>query len=159
VLHEIVAGKKVADVVSEIAASSKDQASGIEQVNKAVMSMDEGTQQNAAIVEEASAASQSLSEQAAGLAQLMAHYQVGQTLARRLTRSRRRGLVCSKNPRRDGGLSLWTCTLRGTGGIGHMVAFICQQNNIINQIFALGLVAEVGFGTYLQRFRGRAAET
>ena len=87
VLQDIVAGiKKVADVVSEIAASSKDQASGIEQVNKAVMSMDEGTQQNAAMVEEASAASQALSEQAAGLAQLMARYQVAQTLVPRMDR-------------------------------------------------------------------------
>jgi methyl-accepting chemotaxis protein len=77
VLQEIVIGvKKVTDVVAEIAASSHEQASGIEQVNKAVMSMDEVTQQNAALVEEAAAAAQSLTEQAANLSQLMARYQV-----------------------------------------------------------------------------------
>jgi len=77
VLQDIVTGvKKVTDVVAEIATSSHEQASGIEQVNKAVMSMDEVTQQNAALVEEAAAAAQSLTEQAANLGQLMARYQV-----------------------------------------------------------------------------------
>jgi methyl-accepting chemotaxis protein len=80
VLSEIVVGvKKVTDVVAEIAASSQEQASGIDQVNKAVVSMDEVTQQNAALVEEASAAAQALTEQAAMLTQLMARYQVGGT--------------------------------------------------------------------------------
>jgi methyl-accepting chemotaxis protein len=46
-------------------------------VNKAVMSMDEGTQQNAALVEQATAAAQSLNEQAASLTQMMARFQVG----------------------------------------------------------------------------------
>ncbi|MGP0086563.1 MAG: methyl-accepting chemotaxis protein [Steroidobacteraceae bacterium] len=77
VLQDIVAGvKKVTNVVAEIAASSKEQASGIDQVNKAIMSMDEVTQQNAALVEEAAAAAQSLTEQAANLAQLMARFEV-----------------------------------------------------------------------------------
>jgi methyl-accepting chemotaxis protein len=77
VLQDIVAGvKKVTNVVAEIAASSKEQASGIDQVNKAIMSMDEVTQQNAALVEEAAAAAQSLTEQAAKLAQLMARFEV-----------------------------------------------------------------------------------
>jgi len=78
VLRDIVMGvKKVTDVVAEIAASSKEQAAGIDQVNKALMSMDAGTQQNAALVEEAAAAAQSLTEQAGNLNQLMARYQVG----------------------------------------------------------------------------------
>jgi methyl-accepting chemotaxis protein len=78
VLQEIVIGiKKVTDVVSEIAASSHEQASGIDQVNKAVMQMDEVTQQNAALVEEAAAAAQSLTEQAANLTQMMARFEVG----------------------------------------------------------------------------------
>jgi methyl-accepting chemotaxis protein len=78
VLRDIVVGvKKVTDVVAEIATSSKEQASGIEQVNKAVMSMDAMTQQNAALVEEAAAAAHSLTEQAENLTQLMARYQVG----------------------------------------------------------------------------------
>ena len=78
VLGDIVHGvKKVTDVMSEIAASSQEQAAGVEQVNKAIVSMDEVTQQNAALVEEAAAAAQALSEQAATLMQLMARYKVG----------------------------------------------------------------------------------
>jgi len=77
VLSEIVAGvKRVTDVVAEISASSREQASGIEQVNKAVTSMDVVTQQNAALVEEASAASQGLMEQAANLSRLISAYRV-----------------------------------------------------------------------------------
>lgn len=77
VLGEIVTGvKKVTDVMAEIAASSMEQASGIEQVNKAVTSMDGVTQQNAALVEEASAAAQTLTEQAAHLTELIARYRI-----------------------------------------------------------------------------------
>jgi methyl-accepting chemotaxis protein len=59
--------KKISDIVGEIAAASHEQASGIEQVNKAVMQMDEMTQQNAALVEQAAAASKSMEEQAVQL--------------------------------------------------------------------------------------------
>jgi methyl-accepting chemotaxis protein len=71
-----VAVKRVADVVAEIASASHEQASGIEQVNKAVMLMDETTQQNAALVEEAAAASESIVGQATQLAALVARYGV-----------------------------------------------------------------------------------
>ncbi|MGH8301205.1 MAG: methyl-accepting chemotaxis protein [Steroidobacteraceae bacterium] len=58
-LGEIVTSvKKVTDIVAEIAAASREQSSGIEQVNRAVVQMDELTQQNAALVEEATGASQ-----------------------------------------------------------------------------------------------------
>jgi methyl-accepting chemotaxis protein len=78
-LEDIVASvKKVTDIVSEIAAASAEQSSGIEQVGKAVNQMDEVTQQNAALVEEAAAASQSIVEQARALNELVAHYQVGE---------------------------------------------------------------------------------
>ena len=77
VLGDIVVGvKRVSDIVAEIAASSREQSSGIEQVNKAVMSMDDVTQQNAALVEEASAAAEALSEQATVLTDLMARYRI-----------------------------------------------------------------------------------
>src|SRR5882757_6561826 len=77
VLGEIVTGvKKVTDVMAEIAASSMEQATGIEQVNKAVTSMDSVTQQNAALVEQASAAAQTLTEQAANLTELIARYRL-----------------------------------------------------------------------------------
>ena len=73
----VVAVKKVTDIVAEIASASQEQSAGIEQVNKAVMSMDEMTQQNAALVEEAAAAAEALSQQAEALTSTMAKYQVG----------------------------------------------------------------------------------
>jgi methyl-accepting chemotaxis protein len=69
--------KNVTDVVASIALSSREQAAGIEMVNKAVAVMDSSTQQNGALVEEASAAAQALTEQATALAQLIARYNVG----------------------------------------------------------------------------------
>ncbi|MGZ8161108.1 MAG: methyl-accepting chemotaxis protein [Methylobacter sp.] len=69
-MDEIVASvKRVTDIMSEIAAASVEQSSGIDQVNKAVTQMDEVTQQNAALVEQAAAAAESLEEQAATLAE------------------------------------------------------------------------------------------
>jgi methyl-accepting chemotaxis protein len=77
-LEEIVgAVKKVTDIVAEIAAASREQSAGIEQVNRAVMQMDETTQQNAALVEEAAAASQAIVEQAQALSAMVANYDVG----------------------------------------------------------------------------------
>jgi methyl-accepting chemotaxis protein len=62
-LSEIVAGvKKVGDIVAEIAAASVEQSAGIGQVNQAVAQMDEMTQQNAALAEQASAASVAMSD-------------------------------------------------------------------------------------------------
>jgi methyl-accepting chemotaxis protein len=78
-LMEIVtAVKKVADIVAEISAASQEQSAGIEQVNKAVMSMDEVTQQNAALVEEAAAAAQALMDQARTMTETMAKYRTGE---------------------------------------------------------------------------------
>jgi PAS domain S-box-containing protein len=73
-----MAVKRVVDVVAEIATASQEQASGIEQVNKAVIQMDQTTQQNAALVEQAAAASESIVGQATQLATLVAHYEVGE---------------------------------------------------------------------------------
>jgi methyl-accepting chemotaxis protein len=78
-LADIVSAvKKVTDIVAEIAAASREQSSGIEQVNRAVMQMDQTTQQNAALVEEASAASQAIVEQAQALNVMIARYNVGE---------------------------------------------------------------------------------
>ena len=71
-----MAVKRVADVVAEIASASHEQAIGIEQVNTAVMQMEGTTQQNAALVEEAAAASESIVGQAAHLADLVARWDV-----------------------------------------------------------------------------------
>ncbi|WP_341898894.1 methyl-accepting chemotaxis protein, partial [Ferrovibrio terrae] len=64
-LTEIVSAiKKVSDIVAEIAAASREQATGLDQINTAVGSMDEMTQRNAALVEESTAAAQTLNNQA-----------------------------------------------------------------------------------------------
>ncbi|MGH8219839.1 MAG: methyl-accepting chemotaxis protein [Steroidobacteraceae bacterium] len=74
-LEQIVAAvKKVSDIVAEIAAASREQSSGIEQVNRAILQMDELTQQNAALVEQATAASQAMAEQAGELNETMSRY-------------------------------------------------------------------------------------
>jgi methyl-accepting chemotaxis protein len=73
----VTAVKKVSDIVAEIAAASREQSSGIEQVNRAVMQMDEVTQQNAALVEQATAASQSMADQARALGDTLVRYRLG----------------------------------------------------------------------------------
>ncbi|MFP6559107.1 methyl-accepting chemotaxis protein [Paraburkholderia sp. B3] len=67
-MGEIIAAvQRVTDIMGEIAAASQEQSSGIDQVARAVTQMDEVTQQNAALVEEAAAAAQSLEDQASRL--------------------------------------------------------------------------------------------
>jgi methyl-accepting chemotaxis protein len=67
-MNEIVAAvKRVTDIMAEIAAASDEQSAGIEEVNQAIIHMDEVTQQNAALVEEAAAAAESMQEQASAL--------------------------------------------------------------------------------------------
>jgi methyl-accepting chemotaxis protein len=68
--------ERVSNVVSAISSASKEQTSGIEQVNIAVTQMDEVTQQNAALVEEASAAAQALAEQAKSMRDTVAVFKV-----------------------------------------------------------------------------------
>lgn len=69
-MHDIVQSvQHVTDLMSEISAASHEQSQGIDQVNQAVTQMDQVTQQNAALVEEAAAAAASLEDQAARLAQ------------------------------------------------------------------------------------------
>ena len=74
-LREIVDSvKKVGDIIAEIAAASAEQTAGIEQVNMAVTSLDEMTQQNAALAEETSAASAAMSDNAADMQRTMAFF-------------------------------------------------------------------------------------
>lgn len=71
-LEEIMEGiQKVADIIGEITASSKAQSAGIDQVNSAIMNMDDMTQENAALVEQAAAAARSMQDQAGELSKLM----------------------------------------------------------------------------------------
>ncbi|MEH6435147.1 methyl-accepting chemotaxis protein [Massilia sp. DD77] len=67
ILEVVDSVKRVTDIMSEISAASLEQTVGIEQINQAIVSMDQVTQQNAALVEEAAAASEAMQVQAARL--------------------------------------------------------------------------------------------
>ena len=76
-MDEIVqAVRRVTDIMGEISAASEEQSGGIEQVNRAVVQMDEVTQQNAALVEQAAAAAASLEQQAEQLDVAVAVFRV-----------------------------------------------------------------------------------
>lgn len=77
--------RRVTDIVSEISAASAEQSTGIEQINQAVVQMDEVTQQNAALVEEAAAASQAMQDQSNKLEQLVSVFKVNGGQARTVT--------------------------------------------------------------------------
>jgi predicted HAD superfamily Cof-like phosphohydrolase len=64
--------------VGEIAAASKEQSGGIEQVNQAITQIDQITQQNAALVEEATAAAKSLEDQSDALVQAVAIFKTAE---------------------------------------------------------------------------------
>lgn len=69
--------KRVTDIVAEISAASQEQSSGIEQINRAIVQMDQVTQQNAALVEQAAAAAGSLNDQAAKLERTVGVFKIG----------------------------------------------------------------------------------
>jgi methyl-accepting chemotaxis protein len=98
--HIVTAVKKVSDIVGEIAGASREQSAGIDQVNKAVVQLDEMTQQNAALVEQASAASQSMADQAKALNQMMERYTVSAQAAAAAAAqaSNRRAETAAKKP-------------------------------------------------------------
>ncbi|RGE40092.1 HAMP domain-containing protein [Comamonas testosteroni] len=78
-MEEIVMSvRRVTDIMGEISVASHQQSSGIEQVTQAVTQMDQMTQQNAALVEEAAAATDALRAQAAGLAETVSFFKLGQ---------------------------------------------------------------------------------
>jgi methyl-accepting chemotaxis protein-1 (serine sensor receptor) len=62
--------------MAEIMAASQEQSTGIEEVNRAIVQMDQATQQNAALVEEASAAAQQLREEADSLARAVGAFRI-----------------------------------------------------------------------------------
>jgi methyl-accepting chemotaxis protein-1 (serine sensor receptor) len=74
-LNTIVTGvKKVTDIVAEMAAATEEQSKGIDQINTAITNMDSVTQQNAALVEESTAAAKSVKQQAQELRRLVAFF-------------------------------------------------------------------------------------
>jgi methyl-accepting chemotaxis protein len=76
-MDEVVkAVKRVTDIMGEISAASSEQSAGIEEINLAVTQMDSGTQQNAALVEQATAAARSLDDQSRGLKQMVGKFRL-----------------------------------------------------------------------------------
>ncbi|UNW13695.1 methyl-accepting chemotaxis protein [Xanthomonas phaseoli pv. phaseoli] len=83
-MGEVVASvQRVTDIMGEISAASQEQSAGIEQVNQTITHMDETTQQNAALVEEATAAARSMEEQAVQLTDAVAIFKIDARQARR----------------------------------------------------------------------------
>ena len=76
-MQNIIVGiQQAAEIMNEIATASSEQSTGIEQVNRAVMQMEDVTQQNAALVEEAAAAAESMREQAEALTVLVSRFKL-----------------------------------------------------------------------------------
>jgi methyl-accepting chemotaxis protein len=73
--------QRVSDIIGEITAASAEQSQGIGQVNSAVTSLDQMTQQNAALVEQSAAAAESLKEQATRLAGVVTNFRLEATAA------------------------------------------------------------------------------
>jgi methyl-accepting chemotaxis protein len=74
---EVVASfKKVSDLIAEIAAASQEQSSGVQQINSAITHMEQTVQQDAALVEEAAAATESMTAQADSLLQMVSRFKL-----------------------------------------------------------------------------------
>ena len=85
---------RVSTMIEEISQASREQTDGIEQINQAVSQMDQGTQQNAALVEQAAAAAASLQQQAQELTQVVATFQLGSSQGGRTPHFRRAPPPC-----------------------------------------------------------------
>ncbi len=109
----VVSIKRVTDIMAEIAAASAEQSTGIEEISGAVSQMDEMTQQNAALVEEAAASAESLLEQATEMSQAVAVFkfdlggdQHAQSEARKIPRAAPRAVQTSTRQARTPSKSL-----------------------------------------------------
>jgi methyl-accepting chemotaxis protein len=81
-MEEVVASvRRVTDIMGEITSASQEQSAGIAQVNSTILEMDETTQQNASLVEEAAAAAASMQDQAANLARVVSVFKLDQQAA------------------------------------------------------------------------------
>ena len=90
-MNDIVAQvKRVADLIGEISSSAQEQTLGIEQINQAIVQLDNVTQQNAALVEEAAAAADSLNQQADKMVQVVSSFKLADTGASRPQAARHR---------------------------------------------------------------------
>ncbi|BCU55579.1 methyl-accepting chemotaxis protein [Enterobacter kobei] len=90
--------KRVTDIMLEIAAASDEQSKGIEQVSQAITEMDNVTQQNASLVEEASAAAASLEEQAARLTQAVGTFRLQKAAPARVEKAAPKAPLATTRP-------------------------------------------------------------
>lgn len=81
-MHDIVESvNRVAALMNDIAVANKEQSTGIDEINRAVVVMDEGTQQNAAMVEQAAAAAHAMRSQTSQLTNMISVFRINNTLA------------------------------------------------------------------------------
>ncbi len=89
-MDEVVGSvSRVTDIMGEITAASREQSEGIEQVNQAIAQMDQVTQQNAALVEEAAAAASAMQDQAASLAEVVQVFKLDRAEPKLVAQGRR----------------------------------------------------------------------
>ncbi len=86
--------QRVTSIIGEIMVATQEQTLGIEQINQAIGQMDQVTQQNASLVEEAAAASETMQHQAAQLAEVVSVFKV-EDAAPRLGASKAAGLIAA----------------------------------------------------------------
>jgi methyl-accepting chemotaxis protein len=98
-MDEIVSSiKRVTDIMDEITSASREQTAGIEQINEAVTQMDQVTQQNAALVEEAAAAAAAMQDQAKQLSEAVSVFRLEGGSARAAHRPKLRLAVAAPAP-------------------------------------------------------------
>jgi methyl-accepting chemotaxis protein len=130
-LEEIVTSvKRTTDIVGEIAASSREQSTGIEQVNTAVTQMDSVTQLNASQTEEMAGTAEGLSEQAHKMMGLVQKFMIGggrelaeEAAAAAKARTRAKILPMPKHPVKHAGTPTAAPTLAATGTDGGFEEF------------------------------------
>jgi methyl-accepting chemotaxis protein len=121
-LNEIVESiKKVAVVISDIAAASAEQATGIEQVNKALTQMDEVTQQNSALVEENAATAKTLEQQSKAMSDEVGVFRVDEAEDERPAVAPKRPVAAPAKPAKPAAPKR-AAALNGGGPVGRMQA-------------------------------------
>jgi methyl-accepting chemotaxis protein len=119
-LNEIVESiKKVAVVISDIAAASAEQATGIEQVNKALTQMDEVTQQNSALVEENAATAKTLEQQSKAMSDEVGVFVVDEGEVERPAAAPKRPVAAAARPAKAAAPKR-AAGLNGGGPVGRM---------------------------------------
>jgi methyl-accepting chemotaxis protein len=97
-MTEIVASvARVRDVVNEISSASREQASGIDQVNTAITHMDQSTQQNAALVEEVSATAEAMTDEVQAMMQAVGAFNLGELVLQPTFEAGRRQMAAAQN--------------------------------------------------------------